>query len=66
VDCTVVRVVVRLRTEGVGEDHADAVVAVVAEGAGRDLVDAKVLRSSHDTCCPDSSEPDVSVSVEVW
>jgi hypothetical protein len=43
VDWTVVRVVVRLRIDGVGEEKAD-VVAVVAEGAGRDLIEACAVR----------------------
>lgn len=40
VDCTVVKVVVRLRIDGVGDENADSVVAVVADSAGQDLVEA--------------------------
>ena len=47
VDCTVVRVVVRLRIDGVGDENGDSVVAVVADSAGQDLVEAcAVLRPS--------------------
>jgi hypothetical protein len=55
VDCTVVRVVVRLRIEGVGDENVDDAVAVVADGAHHDLVEAcTVLRPSSQSSQSDA------------